>query len=504
MTYRLWGAVLLGTIWSVIALDASASPLLEEMGGFGDAGGQQARTLATGASAAYFNPALLAEASAGVTLGAAVTATRIGITLVARGDARYDVPTGLENAAHADGTRFDHYPIATQTLQLGREQSPSAAGTTARPRQAAGSGVQTLSYEMIGVVVHALQERVALGVYALIPNDDFVALRSAYVDEREQFSSNSLHPELYGDRLSALSFAFGLAYRWRSFSLGVGTGLSLRANALSPAYVADAGQLDSLVLNAGVKVKAGLAPQAGFACRPLDRWRIAGTVHTPRQLDIRTDVQFLLATGVEQSAELRLLYDWMPWQVGLGTSLDLLQSEDAKLSLAASAVYGRWSQYQDRHAERPAREFAWRDTVTAALGARFALHAWQLGVDVQYKPSPVPLQRGRSNYVDNDRIGASSSLEFAIPIGTSQLKFGAQLQGFWLLERFASKLEPPAAADAAGRDPALVRDEVPDDARIGGRPVEGAAGLRTNNPGWPGFSSEGWLTGAGLYVSLTP
>jgi hypothetical protein len=35
-----------------------------------------------------------------------------------------------------------------------------------------------------------------------------------------------------------------------------------------------------------------------------------------------------------------------------------------------------------------------------------------------------------------------------------------------------------------------------------GDPLDGAQGLQTNNPGWPGFGSEGWIVGATLYVSL--
>jgi long-chain fatty acid transport protein len=486
------------------AASAEASPLLEAMGGFGDAGGQQARNLASGASAAYFNPALLAEAQAGITLGAAVLSLRIAVALAGRGDGRYDLPSGLSNATHADGTRFDHYPIATETLQLGREESASESATTARPRQAAGTGTQTLSYEAIGLVVHALEERLAVGVYGLIPNGDFMRLRSFYPDEREQFTTNSLHPELYGDRLSGLSFGFGLAYRCHErFSLGVGTGINLRANALAPAYVSDAAQLDSLVLNTDVKVKAGLAPHAGFAWRPLDRWRVTGTVHAPRQIEIRANVRFLLSTGLEQTTALRLLYDWMPWQVGLGTSVDIVKHEDTTLTLAASTLYGRWSQYVDRHGERPAPEFGWYDTFTNALGARLETGAWKLGLDLQYAPTPVPIQRGRSNYVDNDRIGASHSLEYAIPIGHGQLKLGAQLSGFWMLDRVARKLTTPTFADGINRTPTLVKDELPDDAQVGLGPAPGAAGLQTNNVGYPGFSSKGWLAGAGFYVVVT-
>ena len=69
------------------------------------------------------------------------------------------------------------------------------------------------------------------------------------------------------------------------------------------------------------------------------------------------------------------------------------------------------------------------------------------------------------------------------------------LHGQLLLTREVQK-----RADAA--NPVL--DEVPDEAvdRVTGMPLEGAAGLQTNNPGYPGFSSGGWLAGAGFALRL--
>jgi hypothetical protein len=57
--------------------------------------------------------------------------------------------------------------------------------------------------------------------------------------------------------------------------------------------------------------------------------------------------------------------------------------------------------------------------------------------------------------------------------------------------------------------PNLVIDEVPDDATGGvdpvtgvARPLEGREGLQTNNPGWPGFFSAGWLVGGSCHVTF--
>ena len=51
------------------AVDASASPLLDLTGGTDGLGGLQAGTIGGGASAAYFNPALLTQVPFGFTLG---------------------------------------------------------------------------------------------------------------------------------------------------------------------------------------------------------------------------------------------------------------------------------------------------------------------------------------------------------------------------------------------------------------------------------------------------
>ncbi len=52
-------------------------------------------------------------------------------------------------------------------------------------------------------------------------------------------------------------------------------------------------------------------------------------------------------------------------------------------------------------------------------------------------------------------------------------------------------------------DPQYVIDEVPDDSIDAlGQPVAGAAGLQTNNPGFPGFASDGWVFGAGVHLAI--
>ena len=38
--------------------------------------------------------------------------------------------------------------------------------------------------------------------------------------------------------------------------------------------------------------------------------------------------------------------------------------------------------------------------------------------------------------------------------------------------------------------------------RLGRSPVAGREGVQTNNPGFPGFGSSGWVYGGGVHVAV--
>jgi hypothetical protein len=102
----------------------------------------------------------------------------------------------------------------------------------------------------------------------------------------------------------------------------------------------------------------------------------------------------------------------------------------------------------------------------------------------------VPAQVGRSNYVDNDRVGVGFGADVLLEL----LKVRPGFQVF--ADRFITRTNQ--------KDDSRIVDEVPDDSVIGttGAPVVGAQGLQTNNPGWPGFSSGGWLWGGAVTLSM--
>jgi hypothetical protein len=484
---------------------AFASPLLELAGGVGGQGGFNGRVVPGDASSTYYNPSLLVDAPAGLTVGVLVMSEQIGISPTNRPGPGYDVPVGIENATHANGSRWSNYPIPTQWLQQGRAASAQNEALPARARQAAGTGQQVFAYQMLGFVAKLFRDRLALGAYALVPYSRFTGADAFYSDEREQYFSNSLHPELYGDRMVATSIAFGAGLKITDeLSAGIAFTLNLATEADTPTYVVDAGRLQDILVDSNVKVVASIAPHLGVSYRPTHRLRLTGTVHSPEKLEIDTNFTFLLANGVEQKAGVDFTHDYMPWQFGAGASYDLLESEHDTIMLAASAVYGRWSQYVDRHSDSPDAAYGWYDTLTPVLGARVQHDALGTFLDVEYQPSPVPLQTGRTNYVDNDRVGADGGVDYAFTLLGTRFKVGAQMQVQRLVPRYQAKLPTPTSADGVNHTPDLVADEVPDDSVLDGQPVAGRQGLQTNNPGWPGFGSQGWIVGGGLTLSITP
>ncbi len=489
-------------VLSLLSHAAGASPLLELAGGFGGEGGLQGRAFPGGSSSAYFNPALLTDSPAGFTVGFLVLSEQIGVTLDRRPGPSFDVPE-VQHASHADGSSWSSYPLPTAVLQKGRPATALVPALPARPRQSAGTGHETFTYEMVGLIAKLFEQRVSFGFYALVPNGNFTTLQAPYVDEREQFFSNSLHPELYADRMTALSLAAGAGFAVSDkLSLGASATIGLRAGVGAPVYVTDAGQLQNLLLTLDSKVNVSVSPHFGFSYRPTDRLRLTATVHTPQKVQLDASFTFLLATGVSQSSGISFLLDYEPWQFGAGAAYDLVKAGKDTLTLVGSGLYGMWSDYVDRHGERPLSAYPWADTLTGAAGIRYAHGPVGSFVDLQYKPTPVPLQTGRTNYVDNDRLGANVGGDFSFRALNTGMHVGAQLQTYYLIPRHQWKLVPPDAPDGRVHTPQLVRDEVPDDAVVIDTPLAGRSGLQTNNPGFPGFGSSGWVFGGGVYVSV--
>jgi hypothetical protein len=490
-----------------------ASPLFELVGG----DGFNSRTIDGGSAATYFNPALLPRSATGLTLGIMVLSDQIGITLDSRDDAdacqvnSCDVPvvfgTGPESFRHSDGSTISSPAVPTEWLENGNE------GLPARPRQAAGTGQNARAYQSIGLVTPVFGKRAILGFHALIPLSEFTTAHAFYNDEREQYFSNSLHPELYADRMTATSLAFGVGSQLTDkFSAGLTFTLSLKNTASAPVYVSDLADLDTVLLDSDIGVQASVSPHFGVAYAPRDDLLLTGTVHTKQAFEIETSFDYFLSTGTEQGSSIEFTHAYMPLTLGGGAAYEVSRDEQSALTLAATMLYARWSTYKDRHSETPHPDYVWRDTVSGSVGARYTRKNTTGRLDLTYQPSPVPPQTGRSNYVDNDRAGINGGVDLSFRLWGSTFRAGIALQAHRLFYQHVTKFTPPANpqpnpnADGFGDNyyPQLVVDEVADDTVDGilGDPIPGRDGLQTNNPGFPGFASDGWILGAGVNISV--
>jgi long-chain fatty acid transport protein len=490
---------------SSVASVARASPLIETTGSVGGNAGVQGVVSGPGAASTYFNPALLIDADDELLLGFAMISEQLGVTLDGR-PAGADVPlvVGTRGVVGPDGNPLPPDIVPTQWLKQGcppgsaAGQCPAPGGFLARPRQAQGSSGVTRTYLTLGFAKQLVKDRLAVGIYAMMPISNFTTAQGFYVDEREALFSNSLHPELYGDRLTAVSVVFGAAFKLLP-SLAVGAALSvgLTNAAASQDYVQSATDYSTLLLNNKITTTVNVSPTAGLRFSPIKWLRIGAAVHAPESFDVNTSIDATLPTGTESGATQKSVFDWMPWAVAAGVEIDVLRRGDYTASVTGSANYAFWSSYRDRQGQSPsvyAPDLGFRDTPSGAIGLRHKYKGLRAFTDLRYVPSPVPPQTGRSNYVDNDRFGVSLGADILLDL--LKLRPGIQL--------FADRFIPRYNKKDDSRTVGGVIDEVPDGSTVSatGAPVQGAQGLQTNNPGWPGFSSGGWLWGGAVTLSM--
>ncbi|MFW5920932.1 MAG: OmpP1/FadL family transporter, partial [Polyangiales bacterium] len=335
----------------------------------------------------------------------------------------------------------------------------------------------------------------------MVPIGDFTRASSFHVDELEQLFTNRLYAELYEDRLEATSLALALASQvHEKLSIGVATTLNLTNRAHAPVFVPDAGNLADIELLSDVRVDVGVAPHLGVNFEPTDDLDFSLTAHSPTRFEIIADYEFTLRDGSVDSSSAKFTHAYTPWKLALGGAWDVYERPDHTVQLAGTLEYTLWSNYIDRVSNRPLPGYSWNDTASGALGVRWRYGKLHTYADLLFQPSPVPDQRGRTNYVDNDRIGALLGAEGEIELFGTDFRAGAQLQLHRLLPRSTRKGIPPQDGSADH----LVRDALPDDAVDGSTrtPIEGREGLQTNNPGFPGFDSDGWLVGATANLSV--
>lgn len=478
---KTFSCILLGLVPSA----AAASSLLETLGAATEPSGGMARVEAGGVAAAYFNPALLSFIQPQYQAGFLFVGQDLTIRLGDR-PAGIDIPDSITRARrlHPDGTtsRLDIRPLPTSQLR-----------TTRGSHDASGA----LSFLEFGTVVPLGSERMfTLGFYAIIPAGEFQGQRPFYVDEREQYFSNSLHFELLEDRMAGAVFVLAGAYRPLSWlSLGAGVLMANSTRAMTEIFIPDAGNQEDARTLSKVSVNTRLVPHLGLAVeRPT--WRLTATAHFPlqNQVDGQGELQFWNYDYPEGQTALyqpfSFVHGFLPWRLSLGGRYLIGAPEGVSGWVSASVLWSQWSAYQDRMGERPLDR--WSDTFAPTLGGGVRLHDHEISLQAGYAPSPVPDQTGRTNYVDNDRIQLGAGYQWRLDLGKSRMALAVHFSAAHLVRRSVEK-------SASAAHPVI--DEFPDSVDIATNQfIAESAGFQTNNPGFPGFASEGWLFSAGVSV----
>jgi long-chain fatty acid transport protein len=466
---------------------ALASSVLETVGAPGVGNGLTARVLAQGTETTYYNPAFLPEIETDLSFGTLVVGEWSHIRLMPR-PAGVNVPDSVYDAdlVRSPANESGFWPQPTAQLLHRRADTVTHELTP---------------YLSMGLVRQLFGKSLVFGFYGMVPTSGFLRQDSSFPDEREQYFSNQLHTELLGDRLKVTTISSAVGGRilpGLSWGFGVDFGMATRTH--MQVYVPDAADQRTLLMVPQIETNLAIAPYAAILVRPHDRVVFTTTVHMPKSWDTSGENRLRFWDYTYPSGQTAVIQDYSLTQgsetlrIGFGASTSGKHGRmDWKLGL--QGVWTEWSHYRDRHNEAPLD--AWHDTVNVGLGCALSWSRRHVFAELGVAPSPVPDQTGRTNYVDNTRL--TSSLGFEIPLQYREANYslGLYLQSQFLVPRSVTK-------DTSAGHPVL--DEVSDSSvdRIHGRPLPGAAGLQTNNPGYPGYSSSGTLLGAALVLKAIP
>jgi hypothetical protein len=148
------------------------------------------------------------------------------------------------------------------------------------------------------------------------------------------------------------------------------------------------------------------------------------------------------------------------------------------LSFAADVVVDLWSGYRTPQNQIPSPS-PFRDTVGARLSAAWtAARGLDLRAGYGFEPSPVPPQRGDTNFLDAHRHALSAGLGLdLLPLVGRPVAIDVFFRAHVL------------HAQRATKDPSLLTDADP-----------GLPGLQIDNLGYPGFASRGRFLQGGIGV----
>jgi long-chain fatty acid transport protein len=466
-----------GRVFAPVALllfasqTAYATSTMEIVGATTGGNQNTARVLSHSSAATYFNPSLLPEATPKLEIGLFGLASRGRIRLRSR-PAGVDVPSSIYTS------NSPLRPLATVDLPNPRSDTEED---------------NNIMYVAIGMVRPLAGKSLVFGFHALLPAHGFLDERVFFTDEREQYFSNKLHFQLLGDRLSVSSITFALGSQLSDWiSIGAGLDIAILTQSRVAVFVPDASDQGSALLAPDVHTDSKFKAFFAATVHPNARSSVIATVHLPfaNDTDGQNDIR-LYGPGQSATPQIYTISQGNePLRIALGGSFCGHRFDDGRApwEIGVQLLAERWSEYRDRQGDHPPD--TWNNTLSYAIGAGFLWRDRHVTADLGYIPSPVPEQTGQTNYVDNSRLVASAGIEGPVKFLGRELEAGFTLYGSYFLPRDVSK-DPNAAHP--------VLDEFPDaslDLNTG-LPAAGAAGLQTNNPGYPGWKSSGFMVGAG-------
>jgi long-subunit fatty acid transport protein len=363
-------------------------------------------------------------------------------------------------------------------------------------------------------------EDLRLGFGFTAPLPGLVTVKTWYNDEREQYFSDKLHFERFGEFDSAMTFYPGISFaplEW--LSLGFTLQVDLMLDLDSKLFLTKSTEWEYSYLNTGGEVRPLARPIGGVAVRTPIGLGLGIVYRHESFLDVKVDIDMRVWNGErldEDTGELQLQFKqshrnvlgYKPRELSVGLSY-----VRGILTAEITPTWEMWSGYLDRHGNNWSHptwdegddtaaqgwDSDWKDpvfgdviSVRGGAEVRVSRHA-AVRAGAAYFPSPMPPQTGRYNYVDNDMtmysLGAGFRFEVLGRIVTADV--AAQL---WHMHSLTVKKN-----DSSKEDGGII-DEVPDTITdFDGVVLEDAGGLQTNNPGFPGYE----LGGLSLNLSLT-
>lgn len=489
----------------------SASSLLELVGAPDSPNPFNARTIAIGGEAAYFNPALLVNQQDSVKGAFFMMVESLFIDHFnrpltdANGDGipDFDIADSIFEKAASDQINKIDGEYANQRF------TPLPTSGQRGPLHKRGNA----DYDDIKMVIALgatktiIEDWLTLGLYMLLPATSVQTQQPYYNDEREQFFSNSLHFELLEDRSQQFNIAIGLGGKVSDF-LHLGAGISFTTYTLTQTdvYVPDSSNPAFQILNTSINVTGSISPHFSFAAYPIEDLAITGTVHLAAdngQIELQNKTQVWGWDYGEDNprylgSDGNMTYGYEPLRVGWGITYGFNIGHNYKLLPVIGGMWNRWSTYENRHGKTP--EDKWHDTVTASAGIHLKHEERQVGFDFSFVQTPVPDQTGRENYIDNHRFTWAAGWTEYFEFEKVTIAGGVQAQLHWLLYRTTMKDLTRTEAEGG------IVDEYPDTlidySDPERNPIAEAQGLQTNNPGFPGFRSGGFLIGTSLFVKI--